>query len=165
MEDNSLDQDVERVEKTIETVLREQGRQAILHYAKINRHWEIIVGSSLAQKTAPLKLVRRTLTILVEDAAYAHHLTYFEKNILELIASPEICGEGAVNKIVFRVGTKPVMKDRVDEPDSDPAVPEKKSPKILSSARITADNINDQSLKKVFARCMSKILRKKGDSS
>jgi len=164
MEDKLLDREAQKVEKILEKVLREQGKQAILHYAKINRHWEVIIGSSLAKKTAPLKLLRRTLTILVEDAAYAHHLKYFEKNILDLIASPEICGEGAVTKVVFRVGTKSFMKEHAEQTNSNQSQIKKEMPKILAIAKETASNINDKSLEKAFARCMSKIVTKKSES-
>ena len=165
MEDKLLDREVQKVEKILEKVLRDQGRQAILHYAKINRHWEVIIGSSLAKKTAPLKLVRRTLTILVEDAAYAHHLKYFEKTILDLIASPEICGEGAVTKVIFRVGTKSIMEEHTEQVESNQSQIKKEVPKILAAARETASNINDQRLEKAFARCMSKIMTKKSESA
>ena len=165
MEDKLLDREAQKVEKILEKVLREQGRQAILHYAKINRHWDVIIGESLATKTAPLKLVRRALTILVEDGAYAHHLKYFEKNILDLIASPEICGEGAVTKVVFRVGTKSIMKEREEQVKSNQTQIKREMPKILSVAKETASNITDKSLEKAFARWMSKIVTKKSESS
>ena len=161
MEEKLLDREAQKVDKIVEKVLREQGRQAILHYAKINRHWEVIVGSSLAKKTAPLKLVRKTLTVLVTDGAYAHHLQYYENNILGLIASPEICGEGAVNKVVFRVGTKPIRQEIEEQVAANQSRFQKEIPKLLSVAKETAGNISDQTLQNAFARCMSKIVAKK----
>ena len=165
MEEKLLDREALKVEKIVEKVLREQGKQAILHYAKINRHWKVIIGESLAKKTAPLKLIRQTLTILVEDAAYAHHLKYFEKNILDLIASPEICGEGAVTKVLFRVGTKSTVKEREERVEFTQVELAKVAPEILTAAKETANNINDESLSQAFARCMSKIVAKKSEST
>ena len=161
MEDKSTDSEAEKVDTIIEKVLREQGRQAILHYAKIKRHWDIIIGSSLAKKSAPSKLIKKTLTILVEDAAYAHHLKYYEQSILDLIASPEICGEGAVTKVTFRVGKLQVMTEEISltEPRN-PSV-DRPNNQLLDDARKTSDAIGDQNLKEMFARCMAKILTKK----
>ena len=82
----------------------ESDRLTEFHYFSIiKKYWEVIIGDSLATRTAPAKLVNKTLYVLVEDAAYSQHLRYFTEQLIELIASPAILGEGKVLKVRFRV--------------------------------------------------------------
>lgn len=165
MERRVQESDFFKVEQVVEKVLKKRNQQAILYFSKIFRNWDIIVGAPLAQKTAPQKLTARTLYIMVEDAAYAHHLKYFTKNIIELIASPEICGEGVVKKIVFRVGPKSIMRQNTAKKKSTLQKPLPIAYKILPHAQKTAKSINDSKLQRLFASFMSKTISRKSSSS
>ena len=145
-----------KLHEAVEEVLVENNLQTILYFSKIQKHWDILVGKPLAAKTSPNRLVHKTLYVIVEDAAYSHHLAYFEKNIIDLISSPEICGEGAVDKIRFRVGKRPQMKENKSSQNSDSKIKTVRSKnKIGEKARQAAENINDTKLKNAFARFMS----------
>lgn len=147
-----------KVEKVIEKVLKENHLQEVYYFTRIVTHWPVIVGEPLARKAVPLKLERYVLQIGVVDSAYSHHLRFYENRILDLIASPEICGENAVRKILFRTIA----------PDSGPAThpqttttPSKHRP--MSSAeesRVskTSGQISDQQLKSFFSRYMGKLI-------
>ncbi|MBU2514152.1 DUF721 domain-containing protein [bacterium] len=144
-----------KLEKAVENVLVENKLQSVLYFTKIHKYWEVIVGKPLAGKTSPAKLVKKTLIVMVEDAAYSHHLKYFEKNIIDLIASPEICGEGIVRKVVFKVKEKSLIKQKqVAQPESKEQVPIKIKP-IKNEAAQTAEIIKDKRLKASFSRFMS----------
>lgn len=147
--------------KLIEKVLTANQLQSIIFYNKIIQHWEVIVGIPLAAKTSPAKLYKKSLTVLVEDAAYAQHLRYFENKILELISSPEICGENKVLKIIFRVGKiKPREQiERIVQPH--PLPKNQITEKSLKTADKCAEKIQDKVLKQSFARLMAKSLDKK----
>ncbi len=164
MNDISEDSDFVKLEKTVEDVLTENNLQSVLYFSKIQKYWEIIVGKPLAAKTSPIQLHKKKLIVHVADAAYSHHLKYFERQILDLIASPEICGEGVVKKVSFRVGKTTIA--------SSPKPPQKsqKGSKRISSqvdpkAQQTAENISNRKLKASFARIMSKRLSKKNSTT
>ena len=152
--------DFVKVEKTVEEVLTENNLQSVLYFSKIQKHWEIIVGEPLAAKTSPVQLIKKKLIVHVVDAAYSHHLKFFEKNIIDLIASPEICGEGVVNKVIFKVG-KPLKKalDQKSATASDD--PKQLHPALDEVAVETAESIEDKKLKASFTRLMSSRINKK----
>ncbi len=153
-----------KLEKAVENVLVENKLQSVLYFTKIYKHWEIIVGKPLARKTSPEKLVKKTLIVRVEDAAYSHHLKYFEKNILDLIASPEICGEGVVRKVVFKVKEKSIVKqNQASQPKPEKPAPVK-TKSIKEEASQTAEIIKDKRLKASFSRFMSNNISEKDDS-
>lgn len=160
MVDDFPDHQFVKVEKVIEKVLKQNNLQELLYFSKILKHWELIVGTPLSKKAIPLKLSRRVLLVGVADPAYSHHLRFFEPNILELIASPEICGEGAVKKVVFKTVQQSAFVSRHSNQD----VTEKPL-KLISEADKaqiveTARKISDQQLQKVFSRYMGKIVSK-----
>lgn len=149
-----------KVENVIEEVLKQNDLQEVLYYSKILNHWEVIVGKPLSKKAVPLKLAKKILHVGVADSAYSHHLRFYESSILELIASPEICGEGAVRKIVFKTTRKRTETQPVQKSEAAP-----KKGKTLSEqekARVdeTASRIGDKRLQKVFSRYMGKIVTK-----
>lgn len=165
MTSSSDSNDVSKLEEAVEGVLKENNLQSVLYFTKIYKHWEIIVGESLAFKTLPAKLKNRTLYVLVEDAAYSHHLKFFERNILDLIASPEICGEGAVRKVVFQVGEKSVIKKKREVFKQETAEETIVEAELHEAAIATSEKIGDTSLKTIFSRLMSRNLsRKKGET-
>jgi Dna[CI] antecedent, DciA len=155
MNEPSEQKSVTKLEKAVEDVLIENNLQAVLYYSKILKNWEILVGKPLAVKTSPEKLVRKTLFVTVEDAAYSHHLKYYEKQLLDLIASPEICGEGAVKKILFRVGQP---SDTLSAEENEVLLESQKYQKIVEvsdDALKTSNQIVDKKLKSSFSRFMS----------
>lgn len=164
MNDISEDSDFVKLEKTVEDVLTENNLQSVLYFSRIQKHWEIIVGKPLAAKTSPVQLLKKKLIVNVADAAYSHHLKYFERQILDLIASPEICGEGVVKKVSFKVGKTTAKTSKKKLPNQ-----EKGSKRISSQvdpkALETAENIGDRKLKASFSRLMTKRLSKKTPSS
>ncbi len=160
MQDDFPDHTFFKVEKVIEKVLKQNNLEEVLYFSRILNHWEVIVGEPLSKKALPLKLVKRSLYVGVVDSAYSHHLRFFESNILELIASPEICGEGAVRKIIFRI----IQKKTVDYQEPEQALPATVQ-KVLSEpdrerVNETALQIRDNRLQKIFSRYMGKIVSK-----
>lgn len=112
------------------------------------------MGDGLATKTNPVKLVRKTLYILVEDAAYSQHLQYYTDRLMELMAAPAILGEGKVLKIRFRVGTlekEPEIRKELKKPP----VPLKNEE--LEMVTQVSDQIRDKDLRDVFSSYMKKI--------
>lgn len=158
MTTSSEDNHVSKLEEAVEDVLKENNLQSVLYFTKIYKHWDVIVGESLAFKTIPAKLQNKALYVLVEDAAYSHHLKFFERNILDLIASPEICGEGAVKKVIFQVGEKSVIKNRRKTFKQIENSEDKIEETLHEEAVETSEKIGDKSLKKIFTRLMSKNL-------
>jgi len=149
-----------KVEKVIEKVLKQNDLQDLLYFSKITNHWEVIVGTPLSKKAVPLKLVRRVLHVGVADAAYSHHLRFFEPNILALIASPEICGEGVVRKVIFKTVQMQARVKRAHESETIT-----KPQNVLcedDKVRVekTAKQISDNHLQTAFSRCMGKIISK-----
>lgn len=145
----------EKLERTVEKVLKDNDLQSVLFFSKIQKHWEIIVGKPLAAKTAPVKLHEKTLIVEVEDAAYSHHLKYYESNIIDLIASPEICGEGIVKKVVYQVGksAKKQMEESISKTETESLSIDAA---IQQSAEQQGESIQDRKLKNVFVRLMSR---------
>lgn len=150
-----------KANRLIEKVLTDNHLQDVIFFNQILRNWEIIVGKPLATKTSPGKLQYKTLSVWVEDAAYAQHLKYFEGKILDLISSPEICGENRVLKIKFRVGEIKSPQAEKKVPDSQQLIQKSIPQPIQKQAEECAENIQDQELKTSFARMMAKILSKK----
>lgn len=145
-----------KTEAVIEAALRENNLHDLIHFSKIYKYWDLIVGDSLADKTLPIKLDRGVLWVKVEDAAYAHNLRFYVPTMLDLMASVEICGEGVVRSIRFRVGAlhtiwKKAQKPKVEEKKKIVVNKEKKQQSDACSSVI-----QDRRLKTVFSKLMSK---------
>ncbi|MBT3225727.1 MAG: DUF721 domain-containing protein [Deltaproteobacteria bacterium] len=149
-----------KAEKVIEKVLKQNNLQEVLYYTKILKHWELIIGKPLSKKAVPLKLQKKVLFIGVVDSAYSHHLRFYEPNILELIASPEICGDGAVKKIVFRTTRKRTAQNNPSAPHLKTGAQNTLSKADSVRAEKTSLQIKDQRLKKIFSRYMAKTISK-----
>ncbi len=149
-----------KAEKVIEKVLKQNNLQEVLYYTKILKHWEVIIGKPLSKKAVPMKLQKKVLYIGVIDSAYSHHLRFYEPNIIELIASPEICGDGAVKKIVFRTTRKKVNPENLPTPVLQPDNQNTLSVADNLRAEETSLQIKDQRLKKIFSRYMAKTISK-----
>lgn len=161
MEDRPVDFNITKVERVVEKVLVENQHQDLLYFTRIYRYWSVIVGEQLAKKTAPEKLVKGVLTVLVEDSAYSHQLRYFERNMLDLIASPEICGDNVVRKIAFRVGVRrrelTFAPEGNEEVKISPAPTQKEIQETYNQP--VSSRISDNTLRRAFAKCMTRITR------
>jgi len=164
MNNTFLEKRFVKVEKIVKKVLIDNNCQDVYFFSRIYKHWDVIVGESLSGKTLPQKIEKKVLHIMVEDAAYSHHLRYYEKNIIDLISSPEICGEGVIKKIVFRVSPDSIL----DKPKYKEVTQPPRTGKISESAKKLSDKssevIKDKRLKRLFSRLMSKTLSKDSDS-
>lgn len=160
MIDEFLDSYLIKLDAVLKKHLIDNGLGELVDFSKIFQHWEVIIGTPLAGKTKPIKLEKKVLYILVEDAAYAHHMRYFEKNILDLISSPEICGDSVVRKIRYRVGA--LKESRIDM--TIPEIQRKKvietDPAASNQAQWVSRQIGDEKLKKRFSRFMAKSTSK-----
>ncbi|MBT4286426.1 MAG: DUF721 domain-containing protein [Deltaproteobacteria bacterium] len=154
---------IHKAKPLIEKVLTDNKLQDVIFFNQIVRNWEIIVGKPLAGKTNPNKLQYKTLSVLVEDAAYAQHLKYFEDKILELISSPEICDVNRVLKIIFRVGKIKPVKIPEKELEKTQNIKNKIPTLLQKQADKCAESIHDQDLKTSFSRLMAKTLNKKSN--
>ncbi|MCP4297747.1 MAG: DUF721 domain-containing protein, partial [Proteobacteria bacterium] len=99
-------------------------------------------------------LEKGILTILVADAAYAYHLRFFKSKILDLIASPEICGENIVRDITYFVGPLPKWKKMPNRSQTKSKKVEWRKKRIDSLSQKTASVIGELELKKRFSRFM-----------
>jgi len=156
-----MTEDTHSLNHTLKKAVNSNRLTALQNFHIIRRYWNIIIGEALADKTAPLRLVNKTLFILVKDAAYRHHLDYFIEDIIELIASEAILGEGKVTKIEFRVGEQETEPEIIIEQK-----PNLKPLKSEEEKRVTeiSDNIKDDDLRGVFARYMAKIKRRENET-
>jgi len=152
-----MTEDTHSLNHTLKKAVNSQRLTSLQNFNIIRRYWKVIIGDALEDKTAPLKLENKTLFILVKDAAYRHHLDYFTDDIIELIASEAILGEGKVTRIQFRVGEQ--------EKEPEIKTEQKQHLKPLKSEeekKVTeiSDNIKDDDLRGVFAKWMAKIKRR-----
>ncbi len=141
------------------------GQENLVHYLRINNNWKVIIGDGLFQKTFPKKLTKGKLTILVEDAAYAYHLRYFRKRILDLIASPEICGENIVWDIEFFVGPLPTWKSISTKTPPKTKVPILRKKRTDYRSQKTSSKIKNSNLRNSFSRFMFRVSSKVEDKN
>ncbi len=134
------------------------------YFNKLREHWDVVVGKGLANKTSPIKLVRKTLYILVEDSAYAQHLSYFTDRLLDLIASPAVLGEGKVLKIRFRTGdqekTAKAPEIRNEHKEHLNTLKKEELEKVTQAS----SKIQDLELRAVFASYMTIVKRRRNET-
>ncbi len=147
-------------EEAVENFLIERQLQSVIYLAKIIKHWKMLVGEPLSRKTAPVKLEGKTLVVTTQDAAYSHYLKFSKKNMLNLIASPAICGVGAVDDIQFRVG-------KVVAPKTASEIEKKREKKVVridgksrDQAQKCSRTIQDEKLRKAFSNLMANMVAK-----
>ncbi|MEZ4704697.1 MAG: DUF721 domain-containing protein [Bdellovibrionota bacterium] len=95
--------------------------QEIAAIASLRKKWSVIVGQTLGAKTAPLRLQKKTLTIVVESSTWAHHLSMSRELILENLTKHTNHG---IEKVRFSVGAVPehlAPTDDVDVESEDPS--------------------------------------------
>jgi len=141
----------------LKTAVESEGRTEFHYFRIIQKYWKIIIGEALAEKTSPVRLVRKTLYILVPDSAYTHQLSYFTERLIDLIASPAILGEDKVLQIKFRVGEKAKAPEiRIEHKECLKPLKKHESEKVDK----ISGKIKDQELRGVFASYMDKIKRR-----
>ena len=154
-----------KTEAVIEAALKENNLHDLIHYSKIYKYWDLIVGGPLADKTLPTKLEKKVLWVMVEDAAYAHNLRFYVPTMLDLIASDQICGEGVVKSIRFRVGPINTVRHQIKQPD----LKEKKKIVVKKEEKQRSDAcssvIQDRRLKTIFSKLMSKHISRDEESN
>jgi len=143
----------------LKTAIQSPKLTQVNHFLTIQKYWEIIMGSKhMAEAVTPLKLSKRTLFLLVADAAYSDTLSYYVPDLMALIASEAICGEGIVEKVRFRVGDIP------EAPEETPKTVEIKVRKLDSETsdkiKQAASKIEDEELRNIFTKYMTKIKEK-----
>lgn len=154
-----------KTEAVIEAALKENNLHDLIHYSKIYKYWDLIVGGPLADKTSPIKIEKRVLWVMVEDAAYAHNLRFYTPTMLDLIASDQICGEGIVRSIRFRVGPIHTVRHqaKVSDPKEKNKIVVKEEEKQRSDA--CSSVIQDRRLKTIFSKLMSKHISRDEESN
>jgi len=65
-------------------------------------HWREIVGEKIADHTSPSKLQRGVLTVVTNNAVWAHHLMTSKEDIINKINV--FCSEKVINDIKFQAG-------------------------------------------------------------
>ncbi len=148
-----------KAEEVISQVLRKNHLDDLLYFAKIRKSWAEIVGKPLSHKTRPQSLKKGVLTILTEDAAYAQHLSYYNKSILELIASDGLCGPGIVKRVKFIYGRLPPLPLQSPEPQNPRPRPLLRD-EAYAQADAASQGLRDKNLKKAFSNAMAQFLRK-----
>jgi len=150
---------------TLSTALKTAIKSPVLtelhHFRMIQKYWGLIMGSEhLAEVITPFKLSQKTLFVLVADAAYSEHFSYYIEKLIALIASEPICGEGKVTKVRFRVGSMP------EKPTLSIVPKPAKTTVILNTDTLkqveeTASSIKDHDVRDSFTRWMKKIKERK----
>jgi len=152
--------DTHSLNSALKTAVKSERLTALQHFSIIRQYWKIIIGAPLENKTAPLKLENKTLFILVKDASYHHHLEYFIQEMLDLMASEAILGEGKVTKIVFRVGEQLKAPEIRNGHKHHLRPLESEEEKKVSEV---SKNIKDDELRASFAGWMAKIKRRRNE--
>jgi len=156
------ERDQEAIDQILTRFLAQHHYQDILHLSLILKHWQTLMGASLAPKTRPSGLAKGRLTILTADPAYAAHLSYYEAELLQLLTG--ICGPGVVKAVKFTTGAftpldpKTVLAKAVPLPG--PALRPGKQQQAQAAA--AAEPIADARLRKRFQRAMAQALAKQG---
>ena len=139
-------------------VFKKQDNEVLYLFALIQKNWEVIVGESLATKTAPKMIYRGKLVIIVEDSSWSHHLKYYENQIVQFVEA--LCGTKAIKAITFHVEPLPERS-----PKAKPITDKKRVGSTKIAPGVTreleeASPIEDKKIRKTFARFMAKSLKK-----
>jgi hypothetical protein len=99
--------------------------------------WPAAVGKRLADRTRPLRMVRTTLIVEVEDAVWQKQLHYLRQQILTRIG--QVLGGGVIEDLDFRIG-----------------VPRR--PPQMASTRDSAEMVIDPVLRMQYDRAKKKAI-------
>jgi predicted nucleic acid-binding Zn ribbon protein len=100
--------------------------------------WPVAVGKRLADRTQPVRMVRATLIVEVEDAVWQRQLHQMRGQILARIR--QVIGEDIIQDLEFRIG-----------------VP-RRPPQMASSPREQQDAVNDPVLRMQYDRAKKKAI-------
>ena len=151
------------LEQVIEKIFVKSQLTDVLLFNRIVEHWEVIVGESLVKVTKPLTMTNKCLFIGVHDASYAQHLLYFQDPMLSLLASPHICGENKVTKIVFRVVSFPRVSNSQQQKEDKKETETDSLQENIPLVKEVAYTIQDYQIRTTFSRFMQTILRRESD--
>lgn len=87
-------------------------RKKKLRLELIKMNWSYIAGETLAERSAPTRLSRGTLTVAADGASWANELSVATRDILR--RTERILGEGALRKVKVqsRGGLSPQLKEK-----------------------------------------------------
>jgi predicted nucleic acid-binding Zn ribbon protein len=91
---------IEDIGSIIGSVVDKMELSKKLRVSKIFNHWEDIVGSGIAKKSKPQKLVRETLYVSVTTSTWANELSLMSEKLIEKINF--FTGEDVVKTIRFK---------------------------------------------------------------
>lgn len=117
----------------------------------VKKIWAGCVGTGIAKKTSPIRLIGQTLYCSAASSAWLTELNYQKKDIIEKINAT--IGEEAVAQIIFRIGTvaaPPTGKDVSAGPSRELTGEEK------GFIEKTAASIPDNDLKALIKRAFEK---------
>ncbi|HZU28874.1 MAG TPA: DUF721 domain-containing protein [Bryobacteraceae bacterium] len=100
--------------------------------------WPLAVGKRLADRTRPLRLVRSTLLVEVEDAVWQRQLHQMRGQILTRIR--QVLGDDVIDEVEFRIG-----------------VP-RRPPQMAASTRDGAESVQDPVLRMLYDRAKKKAV-------
>lgn len=163
---HTMDNEITSIDQVLRESFEQNGNPDFYHFRRIVKYWEVIMVG-LADKTAPIKLKNKVLYITVSDSAYTHNLSYYVDELLQLIASEPICGEGAVRKIIFRTGELPPKSSVPPEIEKNEKQPpaEQKEIIILPEVIEESSHIQDEELRNIFSRYMNKTITRKREKN
>jgi predicted nucleic acid-binding Zn ribbon protein len=133
--------------------IREYGLEASLTLSIIQKHWENLVGKTIAQHTSPDVFTGKTLSVTVDTPQWMHHLSFYKQDMYERLKQFKI------HKIRFRLGKLPEkIHDRQRVPDSH------LSGEDVEFIEETIRNLKDEELKERFRTLLTHALGRGSNS-
>ncbi|MDX2470314.1 MAG: DUF721 domain-containing protein [SAR324 cluster bacterium] len=154
-----MSEKVFKTKNVIARVLTDNNLGDILHLSRLIHNWEVIIGGPLAKKTKPKTLHYKELVIQVLEPAYAQHLKYYIPQILEIIATKDVCGEGVVNRIRFETGQFQPLPEPTAKIESKAVKRGLTKDNALKEAEERTIQIKDPRLQRALSRAMAQSLR------
>jgi|SRR5579884_4093551 len=100
--------------------------------------WPAAVGQRLADRTRPLRMVRSTLIVEVDDAVWQRQLHQMRGQILTRIR--QVLGDGMVEDLEFRVGVQ------------------RRPARMATSVRDESESVGDPVLRMLYDRAKKKAI-------
>jgi len=154
-----MEKQLTSIDQALRDSFKENGHPEFYHFRRIVKYWEVIMDK-LSEKTAPSSLRKKVLYITVSDSAYTDTLSYYVDELINLISSEAICGEGAVRKIIFRTGELPttfIVPPEIGK--NAKKLPTERKETILPEVIQESNHIQDEELRDIFSRYMNKTIR------
>lgn len=92
----------DRIGNILSVFLANHAPKAVANGLAIHSAWPKIVGTNMAKKTMPLKIIGKTLYLTVETSAWMEELKYLKEDIVKKINND--LKQEAVEDIIFRLG-------------------------------------------------------------